>query len=172
MYDCLKHLNIEPNYEDGSSDQSVKIPYVRDLSLAEAKSKLMAEGLTVKVVGEDLSDSTVTYQIPGSGKKLPVGGTVILYTNNEKVAYTTTVPSLVGKTAAECNTILAASDLNIKVVGANINFPDTVAVSQSPAAGEVVAVGEEIILQVYGEVQTTQAATTEASTAAASTSAN
>ncbi|MBQ6809513.1 MAG: PASTA domain-containing protein [Clostridia bacterium] len=138
MYDCLKHLNIEPNYEDGSSVQSVKIPYVRDISLAEAKSKLMAEGLTVKVVGEDLSDSTVTYQIPGSGKKLPVGGTVILYTNNEKVAYTTTVPSLVGKTAAECNTILAASDLNIKVVGANINFPDTVAVSQSPAAGEVV----------------------------------
>lgn len=138
MYDCLKYLNIEPNYEDGSSVETVKVPNVRNMTLSEAKSELASDGFTVKVIGDDSSDASVTYQIPGSGKSLPTGGTVILYTNNETVTYTTTVPNVVGKTAAECNTILSASDLNIKVVGSNINFPDTVAVSQSPAAGEVV----------------------------------
>lgn len=138
MEDCLKHLNIEPNYEDGSSVETVTVPYVRELTLSEARSELLSEGFTVKVIGETATDAEVTYQIPGSGKKLPKGGTVILYTNDEPVVYTTTVPNLLGKTAAECNSILAANDLNIKVVGSNINFPDTVAVSQSPSAGEVV----------------------------------
>ncbi len=138
MYDCMKYLNIEPNYEDGSSVETVKVPEVRSITLSEAKSKLASEGFTIKVVGDSSPEATVTYQIPGSGKKLPAGGTVLLYTNDEKVNYTTVVPNVLGKTAAECNTILAENDLNIKVVGSNINFPDTVAVSQSPAAGEVV----------------------------------
>ena len=138
MNDCLQHLNIEPNYEDGSSVESVKIPLVKEKTLAEAKAELAASGFTVKVLGDSSADATVTYQIPGNGRKLPKGGTVILYTNNEPVSYKTTVPNVIGKTAAECNTILAACDLNIKVVGSNINFPDTVAVSQSHAEGEVV----------------------------------
>ncbi|MBQ2915470.1 MAG: PASTA domain-containing protein [Clostridia bacterium] len=138
MYDCLQYLNIEPNYEDGSSVKTVKIPDVRDLPLSEAKAQLASEGFTVKVFGDESPEAVVTYQIPGSGKSLPLGGTVMLYTNDEKVTYTTTVPNVIGKTAAECNTILSASDLNIKVVGSNINFPDTVAVSQSPEAGETV----------------------------------
>ena len=138
MNDCLQHLNIEPNYEDGSSVESVKIPLVKEKTLAEAKTELAADGFTVKVIGDSSADALVTYQIPGNGRKLPKGGTVILYTNDEPITYTTTVPNVIGKTAAECNTILAAHDLNIKVVGSNINFPDTVAVSQSHAEGEVV----------------------------------
>jgi len=138
MYDCLKHLNIEPNYEDGSSVESVKVPLVKEKTLADAKKELAANGFTVKIIGDSSPDSTVTYQIPGNGRKLPKGGTVILYTNNEPVSYTTTVPNLIGKTASECNIILAEHDLNIKVVGSNINFPDTVAVSQSHAEGEIV----------------------------------
>ncbi len=138
MNDCLQHLNIEPNYEDGSSVESVKIPLVKEKTLAEAKTELASDGFTVKVVGDSSSEAIVTYQIPGNGRKLPKGGTVILYTNDEPVTYKTTVPNVIGKTAAECNTILAAHDLNIKVVGSNINFPNTVAVSQSHAEGEVV----------------------------------
>lgn len=138
MEDCLRHLNIEPNYEDGSSVETVSIPYVRDITVAEARKELSTKGFTVKVIGDQSSDATVTYQIPGNGKKLPKGGTVILYTNDETVTYKTTVPNVIGKTAAECNSILAQYDLNIKVVGSNINFPNTVAVSQSPEAGTVV----------------------------------
>ena len=138
MKDCLQHLNIEPNYEDGSSVEYVKVPLVKKKTLEEAKKELAAEGFTVKVVGDSSLDATVTYQIPGDGRTLPKGGTVILYTNDEPVSYKTTVPNLIGKTAAECNTLLAECDLNIKVVGSNINFPDTVAVKQSHAEGEVV----------------------------------
>lgn len=138
MEDCLRHLNIEPNYEDGSSVETVSIPYVRDITVAEARKELSTKGFTVKIIGDQSSDATVTYQIPGNGKKLPKGGTVILYTNDETVTYKTTVPNVIGKTAAECNSILAQYDLNIKVVGSNINFPNTVAVSQSPEAGTVV----------------------------------
>lgn len=42
------------------------------------------------------------------------------------------------KTAAECNQILINSDLNIRIIGNNISYPDTVAVKQNPKPGEVV----------------------------------
>jgi beta-lactam-binding protein with PASTA domain len=53
---------------------------------------------------------------------------------------------------------------SVEVYNDGGHTPNTVKSSygMAPAAGEVVAVGEEIILQVYGEVQTTtQVATTE-----------
>lgn len=138
MEDCLKHLNIAPDYGDGTSVETVTVPSVEGSLLSDAKKTIAGVGLTVKVIGDENADSEVTYQIPSGDKSLPKGGTVILYTGDETVETTTVVPNVIGKTAAECNSMLAASDLNIKVVGDNINFPDTVAISQSPQAGETV----------------------------------
>ena len=76
--------------------------------------------------------------MPSKNTSLPEGGTVILYTNDVSFERKTVVPDLLGKTAADCNEELIKSDLNIKVKGVNINYPDVVAVSQSPAAGEKV----------------------------------
>ena len=45
------------------------------------------------------------------------------------------VPDLIGKTAAECNRLLVDSGLNIKIVGENINYPETLSTAQSITAG-------------------------------------
>ena len=100
-----------------------------------ASSNLAASTLQYKLVGDG---ETVQYQIPSSGSKLPEGSTVLLYTDKNSVQDTTVVPDLTGKTAAECNQLLTNSDLNIKVVGDNISYSNTVAVSQDVGAGQTV----------------------------------
>ena len=62
----------------------------------------------------------------------------MLYTDKNSLQDTTVVPDLTGKTAAECNQLLTNSDLNIKVVGDNISYSNTVAVSQDVGAGQTV----------------------------------
>jgi len=135
MEDCLKHLNIEPDYGDGTTSASYEVPDLLGYSRTDAVSTLANTSLFAKVIG---GDGLVTYQLPSEGEYLPEGGTVILYTNDTAYERSTVVPDLIGKTAAECNEALIGADLNIKVKGLNINYPDVVAVSQSPKAGETV----------------------------------
>ena len=77
------------------------------------------------------------------------GNTVLLYTDskdNENLNTTVTVPGLIGKPAAECNSLLQQAGLNIKVVGENLNYATTVAVKQSIAAGTQVEKGTLITI--------------------------
>ncbi len=137
IVDCLKHLNIEPDYgnETGSD---VKLTKLVGKSVAEAKKELSGLGLNVKIVGDYSSDTLITYQIPAKGETLPADSMVLLYTTEEQENTTTSVPNLIGKTAAECNQLLAEAGLNIRVVGESIGFSSTVAVSQSVSAGTTV----------------------------------
>ena len=135
MVDCLKHLNIEPDYGDGTTSTSYKVPEVVGYSSADAVSMLANTSFFAKIIG---GDGMVTYQLPSAESSLPEGGTVIVFTNDTDYDRSTVVPDLIGKTAAECNEALIGADLNIQVKGTNINYPDVVAVSQSPKAGEKV----------------------------------
>jgi len=135
MEDCLKYLNIEPDYGDGTTVATVKVGDYIGYDSSDAKSALLAGGLTATVIG---GDGIVTYQLPTADTKLPSGSGVILYTNDVTPEKKTTVPDVVGKTASEANELLVEAGLNIKVVGSNINYPDIVAKTQSPSAGETV----------------------------------
>lgn len=133
--ESLIHLNIEPYFGEGNGVADILVPNLLGKTSAEASAELKKLGLMVKIVG---GEGTVNYQIPGDGNKLPKSSSVLLYTNEVKPNYTVTVPDILGKTAAECNQILVNSDLNIRIIGENISFPNTVAVKQTPRAGEVV----------------------------------
>jgi stage V sporulation protein D (sporulation-specific penicillin-binding protein) len=133
--ESLVHLNIEPDFGDGNGVADIAVPYLVGKTSAEASAELLKLGLVPKIIG---GDGTINYQIPGDGNDLPKSGSVLLYTNEEKPNYTVTVPDVLGKTAAECNQILINSDLNIRIIGNNISYPDTVAVKQNPKPGEVV----------------------------------
>ncbi len=135
MEDCLKHLNIEPDYSDGTTSSTQTVPDLIGYDSKDAVSELANCSLSSKIIG---GEGMVTYQLPSKGTELPEGGCVILYTNDTAYERKTVVPDLIGKTAADCNEALIAADLNIKVKGSNINYPDVVAVSQSPAAGQTV----------------------------------
>ncbi len=141
MADCLKYRNIEPVYSDGSTSVVKEVPNVLGYDSSDAASELASSSFSTKIVG---GQGLVTAQFPSAKIKIPEGGTVILYTNDIPYERKTVVPDLLGKTSAECNETLLAADLNIAVKGTNINYPDVVAVSQSPEAGASVDRGTVI----------------------------
>ena len=74
----------------------------------------------------------------------------MIYTDSEDDAIEntkTTVPDLMGKTAAECNSLLLHAGLNIKVVGDNLNYSTTLAFKQSVKAGTTVDKGTLITVE-------------------------
>ncbi|MBQ6051790.1 MAG: PASTA domain-containing protein [Clostridia bacterium] len=137
MLDCMKHLNIEPEYDDkpNKANELPTMPNLLGYDSSDAFSELIDRNLYAGIVG---GEGIVTGQMPAEGTTLPDGATVILYTNDTPYEKKTVVPDVIGKTSAECNEALLGADLNIKVKGVNINYPDVVAVSQSPAAGTTV----------------------------------
>lgn len=137
--ECLEYLNIEPNYENGSSATRISVPSVSGLSVDQAAQKIESEGLVAKIIGDG---ETVSSQLPVGKTMLYSGNTVLIYTNsNSDVPKTATVPDLLGKTASECNSLLQQAGLNIKVIGDNLNYSTTVAVSQSIRSGTQVDKG-------------------------------
>jgi stage V sporulation protein D (sporulation-specific penicillin-binding protein) len=116
LAEALDHLNIEPDYGDNESTSYVDVPHVRDLTLAEAKKKILAAGLVTKVIGNANNDAIVTYQLPGASKDLPTGATVVLFTDNVEASRKTEVPNLIGLTAAEANRQLLQAGLNIRII--------------------------------------------------------
>lgn len=136
LADSLKHLNIEPDYSEGTP--TVNVPEVIGQPIEDAKKAMTDLGLKVQISG---SGEKVTYQIPGDGKTLPSGSTVMLFTGEEEPEFNTTVPDVIGKTAAECNRDILNSGLNIQISGGNIGTPGVVAKSQNPQGGTPVEKG-------------------------------
>lgn len=134
MKDALDYMEVEPDYSLGSAAE-VSVPNVVNETIAVATSTLAASTFQYKVVGDG---DIVQYQIPSSDSLLPEGSSVLLYTDKTSIEENMVVPNLIGKTAAECNQLLINSDLNIKVVGDNISYSNTVADTQSIAEGQTV----------------------------------
>ena len=144
--DVFDYLNIEPDYSDGTGVQNIKGPQVTKLTVEEAKAAIIAKGLVPNVKGEG---ETVIYQVPSGNASIPSGGTVILYTDQESSKDDkTTVPGLIGLTAAECNNKLINSDLNVKFKGKSTGTAGAVVISQSHYEGEVVSKGTVITVEL------------------------
>ncbi len=115
---------------------------------------------------KDAEKGIIFKQSIKAGEKVEQGTELILTVS--KGIQTAEVPDVSGKTLDEAKKML--EDLGFKVSTVEVyndgsHTPGTVKASSgtAPAQGETVAVGEEILVQVYGEVQTT---TTQPSTQA------
>lgn len=115
----------------------------------------------------DAESGIIFKQSVEAGTKVDEGTEIVLTVS--KGVQTAEIPSVSGKTLDEATKIL--TDLGFKVSTVEIyndgsHEKDTLRESYAtaPAEGETCAVGEEVVLQVYGEVTTTttQAQTTEA----------
>ncbi len=107
---------------------------------------------------KDVEKGIIFKQSLKAGEKVNQGAELVLTVS--KGIQTAEVPDLSNKTVEEAKKTL--EDLGFKVSTVEVyndggHTPNTVKGSYgtAPAQGETVAVGEEIILQVYGEVQTT-----------------
>ncbi len=106
----------------------------------------------------DVEQGIIFKQNVAAGESVPAGSDIVLTVS--RGIQTETIPELSGKTLEEATKIL--EELGFKVSSVEVyndggHTPKTVKSSygSAPAAGEEAAVGEEVILQIYGEVQTT-----------------
>lgn len=111
----MTYLNVEPQYtEEELAMLDLKTPTVTNQSVAEAKSKIEAEGLTPKVIGDG---DTVAYQMPEAGQTIAKNGVVVLYTDQNAERSKVKVPDLSNLSVAEASRRALNAGLNIKIAG-------------------------------------------------------
>ena len=122
------------------------VPNVIGMSVEEAKDRLKERGFACKVEGDG---ETITDQTPVGGAIIPGKSTVVLYAGAEKPDKMCTVPSLVGRTAAEANTAATNAGLLLRFTGTTSSESNTVLVfSQELEAGTEVPAGTVITVRL------------------------
>ena len=103
---------------------------------------LAAVAGALSLFGEtDGQSDTVTAQNPAAGAKMPLGGTVMLYTYERepvKPMNMICVPDVTGLPIVEASRVLRARGLNMETEGTGL------AVKQSPVAGAYAAEGDTV----------------------------
>ncbi len=143
--DILPYLGVQPQYtEEELATLDIAIPSFMDQTLEEAEKNLIAEEIKYKVKG---NGDTVVAQMPEAGSTMPQSGTVILYTGDSKPSKNITIPNLVDYSVAGATNRIKQSGLNVRVVGNFNSGTDVLVISQSPAAGTVVAEGAVVTIR-------------------------
>jgi beta-lactam-binding protein with PASTA domain len=145
-----------------------KLPDLKGLAAADAVKRLQALKLTpeLKQVPSKEAPGTVVGQNPPAGKVAKPGSTVILDVAKGKAA--TAVPDVSGQDQQSAASTLQQAGLNARIVQVPSTQPKGTVVAQRPAAGQKVAQGSDVRLNVSkGPAQqttTTQQATTQQTT--------
>lgn len=135
-----------------SKSTGAYISSVKGQTVASARAKLEANGFNVVASGiEDESTSVVTDQMPKAGNYLESGATVYLYTSENDVRTSITVPDVKGMSISKATSELQKSNLNVIVEGTSGNV-----VSQSVMAGKEVEEGTIVTIVVKEELSDTQ----------------
>ena len=147
MEEILPYLGIEPSYSaEELMGVDTTVPNVIGMSVEEAKDRLKERGFACKVEGDG---ETITDQTPVGGAIIPGKSTVVLYAGAEKSDKMCKVPSLLGCTAAQANTIAANAGLLIRFTGTTSSESSTVLVfSQDLESGTEVPAGTVITVRL------------------------
>jgi serine/threonine-protein kinase len=113
------------------------------MTVATAKEKLEASGFNVISKTDDENSSIVTDQMPKAGAYLEAGATIYLYTSEDEVRTSVTVPDVKNKNLDEAVSELKAVNLNVVVDGTS----GTVS-SQSVTAGSEVEEGTVVTIVI------------------------
>jgi len=142
--------------DNGKKDSSapakkqVSVPSLSGMSKTEAESALKKAGLSGSfsyVSGDKKDDGKVVGQSPSSGK-VDVGS-VVSVSICKYNAVTVAVPNVKGKKEADAKSEITGQKLSVKVVYQNGKKSDDGKVmNQSPASGEKVAEGSEVLITV------------------------
>lgn len=139
LSEVLPYLGISPDKIDVSSSSSNNlktIPNVENKTVAEATKLLTNAGFRYDyTLKGNKNEVLVTDQVPAGGTKLLNNSLVMLYTAENNIRTSTTVPNLKGMGAARAANSLKSKNLNITVEGKG-----TVE-TQEPAAGSSVEQG-------------------------------
>lgn len=141
---CMEEMNIEPAYDEKESKNlAIDTPNVIGKSVKEAKSILDSKNLKYSVIGDG---DAVVRQSPNSASTIPVGGRVVLYTENNKKK-TVKVPNFEGLSVSQANALAGEYNLNIEITGNSLSSSNIVAYRQSIDAGKKVEAGTVITVK-------------------------
>lgn len=145
LSDILPYLGVQPEYtEEELATLDIAIPSYMDKTLSEVEKILVDAEIKYKVKG---NGDTVVAQMPEAGSTMPQSGTVILYTGDASPSKNITIPNLVDYSVAGATNRIKQSGLNVRVVGNANAGSDALVISQSPAAGTVVAEGAVVTIR-------------------------
>lgn len=121
LSEVLPYLGISADKIDVSSNGSnntVTVPNVENKTVAEAQKNITNAGLRCNFsLNGNKNEVLVTDQVPEAGTKLPNNSLVMLYTEENNVRTSTTVPNLSGMTASQAASSLKSKNLNINIEG-------------------------------------------------------
>lgn len=121
LSEVLPYLGISPDKIDVSTktaNSNLTVPNITNKTVAEAQKILTNAGFRCSFnLNGSKNQILVTDQVPASGTKLPNNSLVMLYTAENNVRTSTTVPDLVGMTAARAANSLKSKNLNIVTEG-------------------------------------------------------
>ncbi len=141
MSEVLPYLDVVAQYND---DEMSKIDTTTGaytgMSVSDATTSANNDGFNVTVKGEG---NTVLAQNPPTGASIPMGGTVVLYTDQASTTEKVTVPSFEGYGVNDANYIAAQYGVNVSLAG-QLSASDSKAISQSIPEGTEVAPGTVI----------------------------
>ena len=147
MSEILPYLGIEPSYSaEELLGMDTTVPNVIGMSVDEAKAKLKERVLSCRVEGDG---DTITDQTPAGGAIIPGKSVVILYANEKKPTDKCIVPTLLGRTPSEANTVAVNAGLLIRFSGTTGSESSSIRVlSQNIEAGTEVDAGTVITVQL------------------------
>lgn len=141
--DVLPYLKVTPEFpasETAPAKQThVLMPSLINLTLAEAGKEIQKAGLQVRI--EEDGDR-VADQIPKPGSRIPLGGTVLLYTRTPRfIAGEVTLPDFRGSTLKEAINILSELGLIVRQEGTGSKVG-----RQDPPPGKQLNAGSSVTL--------------------------
>ncbi len=124
-----------------SSTDLVSVPPVTNKTLTEAAKILNNSGLKVSCSStEDPNSTLVAEQVPPAGTSLYKNSTVALYTKQNSVRTSVTVPDLTGNTLAQARGLLSNLNLNLKFIGSGTVASQDVPKDSSVEEGTIITV--------------------------------
>lgn len=149
LSEILPYLGISSDKIDvgkTSSNRLITVPNVQNKTVAEAQKVLTNAGFrSMFTLSGNKNEVLVTDQVPKAGTTLPNNSLVMLYTAENNVRTSTTVPNLNGMTAAQAANSLKSKNLNISTEGSGK------VVSQEPAANTSVEQGTVVKITLKNE---------------------
>ncbi|MBK5232105.1 MAG: PASTA domain-containing protein [Thermoleophilia bacterium] len=135
-----------------SGPSQVGVPPLVGVTFEAAKQRLSAKGLEYNSTGteSDRPEGEVVTQDPDAGTRVDPGSTVELTVSTGPADTDTSVPNVVGLTAAEAESDLTAAGFTVSTQdqSTDIEQQDGRVVDQNPSGGSTVADGTRIVIMV------------------------
>lgn len=138
MNEVLPYLEVVAQYTDEElSNIDTTAGAYTGLSVSDATKQANADGFDVTIKGDG---NTVLAQNPATGAVIPMGGTIVLYTDEDSSTERVSVPNFIGYSVSDVNYIAAYYGVNVSVTG-TVSSSDSTSVAQSIEEGAEVAPG-------------------------------